>query len=143
MTGLKHSKETKEQFSKNRKGKLTKEKNGMYGKKHTDESKKKMARPQYGKNNGMYGKHHTKKSKQKMSIANSGIKNAFYGKKHTKETKKTMSDKAKNRKAHNRKKVLADGMLFQSCTEVATYFEVSTGTVLYRCKNTKHNWNFV
>ena len=82
------------------------EKNGMYGKHHTEETKKylsywatfkrdntvyrsqefktKMSKLTSGKNNGMYGKHHTQESKEKMSISSKGKtlgeKNGMYGK---------------------------------------------------------------
>lgn len=49
------------------------EKNGMYGKHHTEEAKQKMSQSKKGKysgsNNPMYGKHHTEEAKQKMSEA--------------------------------------------------------------------------
>lgn len=65
------------------------EKNGMYGKHHTEESKKKMSESHKGiaagERNGMYGKHHTEESKKKMSENSKGIncgeKNGMYGKK--------------------------------------------------------------
>lgn len=83
------------------------EKNGMYGKHHTEETKallsywaefirdnsvyrtedfkKKMSDLTSGEKNGMYGKHHTEESKKKMSINSkgktSGEKNGMYGKK--------------------------------------------------------------
>lgn len=79
------------------------EKNGRYGKpvkpttrkklrkaklgqKHTEEAKRKSARP--GKLNGMYGNGHL--------VA--GENNGFYKKSHTKKTKKRLSEKASNRK---------------------------------------------
>ena len=64
-------------------------KNGMYGKHHTEESKRKMSessKKQIGPNNGFYGKHHTEESKRKMSEAHKnlpgqqGSKNGMYGK---------------------------------------------------------------
>lgn len=80
--------------------------NGMYGKKHTEQTKaflsywaeferdnscyrteefrKKMSQIASGSNNGMYGKKHTEESKQKMSINSKGKtvgeKNGMYGK---------------------------------------------------------------
>lgn len=82
------------------------EKNGMYGKKHseqtkaflsywaefkrnnsiykTEDFKKKMSKITSGPNNGMYGKKHSEESKQKMSIHSkgktAGEKNGMYGK---------------------------------------------------------------
>lgn len=65
------------------------EKNGMYGKHHSEESKQKMSESHKGLHdgdkNGMYGKHHSEESKQKMSEnsigKNAGEKNGMYGKK--------------------------------------------------------------
>ena len=94
----------------------TGEKNGMYGKKHSEETKKKIAQkhtgmrasdatkqklsemrkgkrnPMYGthrfgKENPMYGKKQTDEVKQRISECNTGEKNGMYG--------KQMSEKAK------------------------------------------------
>jgi len=56
-----------------------------------------------GKNNGMYGRKHSDESKKKNSesnkIAQGGKNNSFYGKKHTEESKKKMSESRKRRLA--------------------------------------------
>lgn len=50
--------------------------NGMYGKQHTEKSKKQMSEHRKGLTSGernpMYGKHHTEATKQKISEANRG-----------------------------------------------------------------------
>ena len=43
-----------------------------------------------GELNGMYGKHHTEEVKKKISEANKGEKNSFYGRHHTEETKEKL-----------------------------------------------------
>lgn len=45
---------------------------GFTGKKHTEETKKKMKENQLGKNNSFYGKTHTEEIKQRISSANKG-----------------------------------------------------------------------
>lgn len=45
----------------------TGEKNFMYGKHHTEESKKKISSKNKGENNGMYNKHHSLESRNKIS----------------------------------------------------------------------------
>lgn len=135
MRGLKHSEETKKNYSLNRKGKLTGYKNGMYGKKHSEESKKKMGVPQIGEKNGMYGKKHSEKTIKKISESLSGTKNSFYGKKHSEVTKKKMSELAKQRKTNpNSKKVSINGVVFNSASEAARILGSSTGTISYRCR---------
>ena len=95
------------------------EHNPMYGKKHSDESKKKMSEAKKGKklseetrnkmseahkgkhageNNSMYGKHHTEESKKKMSEAKKG-------KHHSEETKKRLSEAKKGMHWYNNGKI--------------------------------------
>jgi group I intron endonuclease len=133
--GLKHTEETKRIYSLTRKGKLIGDKNGMYGKQHTENAKKKMSNPQFGDKNGMYGKQHTEETKKKMSESLSGENNSFFGKQHTEETKKKMSESAKKRKTNpNSKKVSVDGLVFNSASEAARFFGLSSGTISYRCR---------
>lgn len=120
MLGLKHTEDTKLNYSISRKGKLISEKNGMYGKKHTDESKKKMSNPKFGQDNGMYGK------------------------KHSEETKKKMSEIAKKRKrSPTSKKVVVGDLIFNSASEAALYFNISVGAASYRCRNNIKNWSWL
>jgi group I intron endonuclease len=60
----------------------------------------KIALSSKGKNNGMFGKKHTKESKKSMSLKRKGKKigmeNPFFGKTHSEETKKRLSE-AKNK----------------------------------------------
>ena len=143
MTGYIFSEKQKKEFSKNRKGKLTGSDNPMFGKTHTEEAKKKMSNPRYGSDNPMFGKTHTEESKKKISEATKGENNAMFGKKHTEESKKKISEATKGRKAHNRRKLSIDGIVFDSGAKAAKHFNVSNGTVTYRCKSDKFNWNWV
>jgi group I intron endonuclease len=105
------------------------EKNGMYGKhpiswikgkKHTEESKRKMSEAKKGKkpsektrqkmseskrgNKNNLGKHHSDSAKQKMSEAHKGENNHFYGKHHTEESKRKMSEIHKGKRPWNKGK---------------------------------------
>lgn len=95
---------TKIKMSKAKLGK----KNSMYGRKHTEESKKKMRVKRSeetkkkmsenhadfsGKNNPMYGKKHSKESIEKMS----GKNNVWYGKHLPKEVRRKLSEAMKGR----------------------------------------------
>ena len=73
-----------------KKGKYTGEKNPMYGKHHSAESKKKNS--YFHK-----GKHLSEETKNKISEANKGEKHPNYGKHHSEETKKKMSEAAKGK----------------------------------------------
>lgn len=87
-------------MSESHKGIQAGENHPRYGKKHTNESRKKMSDAHKdkmcGENHPMYGKHHTDESKQKISESLKdrfcGDKNPFFGKKHSKETKEKISE---------------------------------------------------
>ena len=71
------------------------------GRKHTEESIKKMSESQSGENNGFYGKHHTEEAKQKMSESKKemykGEGHPFYGKNLEEEHKQKISETLKNK----------------------------------------------
>ncbi|MEN6294125.1 MAG: NUMOD3 domain-containing DNA-binding protein, partial [Methanobacterium sp.] len=143
MSGLKHSDITKLKYSENRKGKLSGDKNPMYGKKHSEESRKKMSRPNNGDNNGMFGKTHSEESRKKISEKLSGDKNPMYGKKHSEESRKKMSENAKKRNnSPTSKKVKVGELLFNSASEAAKHFNISNSLASYRCRNNFKDWSW-
>ena len=94
--GYKLSDETKQKMSERKKG----ENNPMYGKKHSEETRKKISEHHAdvsGENHPMYGKHHSEETLIKMR----GENNPMYGKKHSEETRKKMSDAFKGRHWYN------------------------------------------
>lgn len=78
------------------------EHNPMYGKKLSEETKKRLSGMRKGENNAMYGKHHTEESKKKMSLSKkgkyTGEDNPFYRKKHSEESRRKMSDAHKGKR---------------------------------------------
>ena len=76
--------------------------NPMYGKKLSEETKKRLSGMRKGENNAMYGKHHTEESKKKMSLSKkgkyTGEDNPFYRKKHSEESRRKMSDAHKGKR---------------------------------------------
>lgn len=84
---LERQQQIREKASQNNKG----EKNGMYGKHHSEETKQKLRQV-----NKDYTK--TESFRQTMSLVTTGEKNGMYGKKHTEESKKKMSDSKKGKK---------------------------------------------
>ena len=75
-----------------------------------EEFRKKCSRP--GEKNGMYNKHHTEESRKKISINSIGRKSAFKNKKHKKSSKDAMSKKHKGKK-----KVRTNIMMFTICLQ--------------------------
>jgi len=108
--GFKPSKEARRKRSEAMKG----EKNHMYGKHRTEETKKKIRKTfelnktVVGKNNPWYGKHHSEETKKKQSEARMGthpsektrikMSISHENKKHTEETKEKMSKWHKDKK---------------------------------------------
>ena len=74
------------------------EKNGMYGKKHSEESKQKQRK-------ASSGKHPSKETRQKMSESHIGDKNSMFGKHHTEATKKKLKEIASGENNPKAKKV--------------------------------------
>ena len=94
-------------------GRYTGENNPMYGKKLSEETKKKLSEAAKG-NKNMLGKKHSEETrkkigaaakgkpkseetKKKMREAKKGENNAMYGKHHTDEARRKMSEKAKGK----------------------------------------------
>lgn len=69
----------------------------MYGKHHSEKTKRQMSEAHKGEKNAMYGK----------GDERTGKKNTFYGKKHTEEARRKMSEKLKGHPAHNKGKPMS------------------------------------
>ena len=99
----KYSKETKEKMSENKKG----ENNPMYGKRLTEEHKRKLRESRKGVKltkehieqliKSKKGKPLSQEHRDKISKANTGENNGFYGKHHTEETRQKMSEAKKGK----------------------------------------------
>jgi len=75
--------------------------NPMYGKHHTEESKKQMSEKKIGVFAGekhyLFGKHHSEETKEKIRQKAVGRPSARKGKKHSEESKKLMSESKKGK----------------------------------------------
>ncbi len=74
---------------------------GSRGKIVSEETKEKMSIAHLGEKNGFFGKHHSEETKASMSEKRKGKNtkedNPFYGKEHSEETKKMLSELASKR----------------------------------------------
>lgn len=74
------------------------------GHKVSEETKRKISESLKGEKNGMYGRHHSEISRQKIKEHHydcSGKNNSMYGKRHSEETKRKMREAWKRRKQSN------------------------------------------
>ncbi len=113
------------------------EKNGMYGKTHTDEVKRLSSEMHKG-NTYCLGKKASQETKDKMSVIASerlGEKNPFFGKHHNEETKQKIKEKNKGRLPPNVREVIINGETYISATEAGRQLEICTGTILHRIKS--------
>lgn len=124
------------------------ERNGMYGKTHTEEARKIFSEIKKNKNTGeensFFGKHHTKETKQKFSeIAKQriGEKNSFFGKHHTEETKEKLREKIKGTQSPSRISISIDNINYVSMTDASKKLSIPLPTILWRLnsKNPKFN----
>jgi group I intron endonuclease len=110
------------------------EKNGMYGKTHTNEVKKMNSELKKG-NTYRIGKKASDETRQKMSEnakLKIGEKNPFYGKHHSEETIQKIKEKSKGRLPPNTIEITIDGFFYISMSEAARQLNIPTPTILWR-----------
>jgi group I intron endonuclease len=120
------------------------ERNGMYGKTHTDEVKKIISEINKGRQSHNKGKSLTVETKQKMSEAaklKTGEKNAFYGKHHSEETIQKIKEKSKGRLPPNIMKISIDGNIYISMSEASRQLNIPKPTILWRIKSQNSKFN--
>lgn len=135
----------------NRINNSTGDKNGMFGKTHTTGARNKIskARSEYVIINGCgpnKGKKLSVDHKKKISDnakLRIGDKNPFFGKTHSEETKNMIRSKTIGKKPSNRKKLLADGIEYESAADCARANNISAGLVTYRIKSQKYNYEYI
>lgn len=127
------------------------DKNGMFGKTHTIEARNRIAkaRNDYMSINGhgpTKGKPLSKEHKEKLSEKaklRTGDKNPFFGKTHSEETKNLLRLKMIGKKPTNRKKILADGIIYESAADCARANNISNALITYRIKSKKYNYEYI
>jgi len=91
MFGKKHSDESKKKISEERKGKSFGEKNPMFGKEHSIETRQKISKSSFGKKMSI-------ETRNKISKRLSGENHPFYGKHHSEETRNKIGNKNRGKK---------------------------------------------
>lgn len=120
------------------------EKNGMYGKTHTEEVRKNISQLKKG-NTYFKGKKLSEETKQKLSESRknkyTGEDNPFFGKHHTEETKQKIREKNIGNIPHNNKEITINGIFYISMGEASRQLNIPVPTILWRLnsKNPKFN----
>lgn len=94
MFGIKHSEESKQKMSE-----------AHIGKKLSDETKRKLSEITSGEKHYLYGKHPSEKTREKQSEAHKGEKNYNYGKERSEKTKQKISKTEKGKKVSEETKL--------------------------------------
>lgn len=135
----------------------------MYGKTHTEETKKKISQAIKGENNPFYGKVHTEETKKKISQAISGENhpfyrmkriehskrmkgenNPFYGKTHSEEIKKKLSEINKGKfvgeKSPRAKSVICitTGKIFTTLKEAGVFYNCNNNHISSCCRGKRN-----
>jgi group I intron endonuclease len=121
------------------------EQNGMFGRHHTEEAKKKIREGKvkyYQEHEANFkGQHHTEETRVKMSISakqRTGAKNSFFGRSHSEETRQILSAQRLGRpNLACAFKVRVDGVEYESAAACAKKLNQNLGTILNRCRNPK------
>lgn len=126
------------------------ERNGMYGRSHTPETRRKISEHLRGlglrgERSARFGVKASEKTRQKLSEVASrrtGEANHFYGKHHSAETKAKLSEQRKGKKPTNTRPIVADGVRYESVTEAARQLSVTPGLIVYRLKSAKYDYRY-
>ncbi len=120
--------------------------NGMYGKNHTDETKKLISEKNKNKRPWL-GKKHSQVTKQKLSQIGKqliGSKNPFFGKTHSDETKLKLRQRFLGKETGKAKKVFIDGIIYKSSRDAAEKLNISSSLVSYKAIRDRFpNWYYI
>lgn len=110
--------------------------NGMYGKKHSQHSIDRMREKRMGNTHAKGSKRSFSQRQRLSDLAKerTGCKNPFYGRTHTNESRTLISEKLRAMQIvpTNRRRIVIDGVIYESVTTAAKTLNVSLATILYR-----------
>jgi group I intron endonuclease len=114
------------------------EKNGMYGKTHTEEVRNQISELKKG-NTYNLGKKASEGTKKYLSDIRKntriGKDNSFFGKHHTEETKQLIREKNTGRPSKHAIKISVNDKIYNSISEAAQQLNMVMATVLWRLKS--------
>lgn len=124
--------------------------NGMYGRRHSAESRRKMSettlramkRGEAHHNFGLVRSDQTRRRMSEIASARTGPANSFYGKRHTEETRALIAAKKRGGRPSNERPVLVGAVEYPSVTEAARQLGVSPALVIYRIKSPKYDFRY-
>jgi len=113
------------------------EKNGMYGKTHSEKNKKIFSDTHKGNSHrtGKKASEKTKKTLSEVAKLRIGEKNHFYGRHHTEETKQKLREKGYSRISKKSIKIIIDNKEYISMTEASRQLNIPIPTILWRLKS--------
>lgn len=112
-------------------------KNPMYGKNHTEETRKKISEMKIGISIGAGRKlssDHVKKLSERAKLR-TGDKNPFFGRKHSSETRHAISERNKGTPSPTRKSVRINGVVYDNYTAAAVALGISLPLLAHRVKS--------
>ena len=113
------------------------ENNGMYGRTHTDEVKKRSSEMHKG-NTYCKGKKASDETRHKMSLVASqrtGDANPFFGKHHSEETKQKLREAKTGTVPTNTTQLVIDNVHYNSLTHASRELDIPVPTILWRLKS--------
>lgn len=114
-------------------------KNGMYGKTHTEEVRQKISEINKGQVCHNKGKKASDETRQKLSEIRknkyTGEENPFFGKHHTEETKQKIREKNIGNIPPNNKEITIDGFFYISMAEASRQLNIPVPTILWRANS--------
>lgn len=112
--------------------------NGMFGKKHSDDTRALISSKNKGKliglKRGEFSEEHRKKISD-FAKTRCGEKNPFFGKSHSLETKLRLSEAMKGSVPKNAKSVEINGVLYSSMAEASRALSVPVPTIHHRVRS--------
>ncbi|PTA67538.1 NUMOD3 domain-containing DNA-binding protein [Deinococcus arcticus] len=126
------------------------EQNGMYGRRHTEASRRQMSETirrmvKRGVEHPSFGLKRSATTRAKLfkiASARLGQKNPFYGKSHSQATKDKLAAGRCGSQPTNVRAVVADGLQYRSVKDAARHLGIPSALVIYRIKSPKYAYSY-